>query len=184
MLEALLQPLVGARASTALDAALDADAPELHPRRRARVLLDGASLGWLGELHPDVVSALGLVGRPLWASLDVDVLQTVAARLGVPRARPLPRFPAVTRDLALVIDEAVAVGDVTSALQQAGGALLERAALFDLYRGEPVAAGQKSLAFHLVYRDPAATLTDRLVDDLHAKVQAAAERAFGAALRR
>jgi len=182
-LEAILQPLAGARPSTVLDDTLDVDAPELHPRRRACVRLADASLGWAGELHPEVVQALGLSGRPTWAVLDADRLRAEVARLGVPRARALPRFPAVTRDLSIVVDEALAVGDVEAALLRAGGALLERVALFDLYRGEPVAAGQKSLALHLVYRDPAATLTDKVVDDLHAKVQAAAETAFGAALR-
>ena len=85
--------------------------------------------------------------------------------------------------MAIEVDEAVSAGDVGAVLQQAGGALVEQVRLFDLYRGGQVAAGKKSLAFRVTYRDPEATLTDARVDEVHARVSAEAEKRFGAALR-
>jgi phenylalanyl-tRNA synthetase beta chain len=102
----------------------------------------------------------------------------------VPAISALPRFPSATRDLAVVVGEAVPAGDVGDALRAAAGHTCEAVALFDLYRGDPVPAGYKSLAFHLVYRDPEATLTDKVVDELHAKVVRAAEERFGGSVRR
>jgi phenylalanyl-tRNA synthetase beta chain len=183
-LDAIVRALCGQLPELVLDDALDRDAPELHPRRRARVLLAGRPIGSVGELHPQAVEALELTGRPLWASVLVPALADALAALGPARAETLARFPAATRDLAVVVPEAVPAGEVAAALQAAGGRLAERVSLFDLYRGEPVPAGHKSLAFHVVYRDPEATLTDKAVDAVHAGVVKAADARFGALLRR
>jgi phenylalanyl-tRNA synthetase beta chain len=96
----------------------------------------------------------------------------------------LPKFPAATRDLALVVAETLQAGDVAEVLQRVAPELMESVGLFDIYRGAPVPAGHKSLAFHVVYRDPAATLTDKRVDDIHARVIAAAEKHFAGAVRK
>jgi phenylalanyl-tRNA synthetase beta chain len=182
--EAIVRPLCGRAPDAVLDDALDHDAPELHPRRRARLRLAEQAIGWVGELHPQVAEALELLGRPIWALLDVPALANALTVVGPPNATPLPRFPAATRDLAVVVPEAVPAGEVAEALRAAAGPLAERVSLFDLYRGEPVPAGHKSLAFHVVYRDPEATLTDKAVDAAHAAVARAAEARFGASLRR
>ena len=182
--EAIVRPLCGQAPEAVLDDALDRDAPELHPRRRARILLAGQAIGCLGELHPAVVESLELIGRPIWACLSIPALTGALTAIGAPRASALPRFPAATRDLAVVVPEAVPAGEVAEALRTAAGPLAERVSLFDLYRGEPVPAGHKSLAFHVVYRDPDATLTDKAVDAAHAAVTKAAEARFGASLRK
>jgi phenylalanyl-tRNA synthetase beta chain len=161
-----------------------ADEPALHPKRSARIVLSGRPIGALGELHPDVVASLGLSGRPVFASLDVAHLEAALAVLGRPSARALPRFPSATRDVAVVVAEDVPVGDVIAALTEAAGPKAERVALFDIYRGDPVPAGHKSLALHVVYRGADATLTDREVDAAHAAVQKAAEARFSASVRR
>ena len=162
---------------------LDGDAPYLHPRRRARFAVETRAVGHLGELHPDVVAALGLEGRPVFATLDVEALRKVIAETGGLRAVALPRFPAVTRDIAVVVREAREAGEVEHALAVAGGPLVERVRLFDIYRGVPVPDGHKSLAFRVVYRDVEATLTDETVDSLHAALVRAAAIEFGAELR-
>jgi phenylalanyl-tRNA synthetase beta chain len=183
-LQAVVRSVTGRTLEARLDDTLEQDAPYLHPRRRARLVLGDRPLGQLGELHPDVVQGLELEGRPVYGVLDVAALQLAARDLGPVQARPLPRFPSSTRDLALVLEEGVQTGEVVAALRQAGGELVEAVTVFDLYRGEPVPAGHKSAAFHVVYRDPAATLTDKAVDQLHQKLTAAAERRFGATVRK
>lgn len=168
----------------ALDGAVDeGGAPFLHPRRRARVRVGGRDVGVLGEVHPDVVRAVGLVGRPLLALLDVESLFDVSEAAGVLCARPLPRFPYVTRDLALVVAESVRAGDVAAVMADAAAGLAEAVDVFDIYRGAGVPEGHKSFAFRVVYRDLAATLTDARVDRAHELVSRAARDRFGAAAR-
>jgi phenylalanyl-tRNA synthetase beta chain len=182
--EAIVHPLAGRAPETRVDTNLGVEAVALHPKRHARIDLGERAIGVLGELHPDVVQAIGLEGRPVWAMLDVGALAAAIAALGASKIHPLPRFPSATRDIAVVVDEALAAGEVAAALRGAAGPLGEAIALFDIYRGEPVPAGCKSLAFHLVYRDPETTLTDKVVDELHAKVVRAAEERFGGSIRR
>jgi phenylalanyl-tRNA synthetase beta chain len=180
----IVQSLSGHLPTTVVDDALLQDEPALHPKRSARIRLGDVAIGALGELHPDVVSDLGLSGRPVFASLDVALLEPALLALGRPKARALPRFPSATRDVAVVVAEEVPAGDVVAALLEAAGPHAERVALFDIYRGDPVPAGHKSLALHVVYRGHSATLTDKEVDTAHAAVQKAAEARFSASVRR
>ncbi|UJR79961.1 phenylalanine--tRNA ligase subunit beta [Sandaracinus amylolyticus] len=173
---------VGLVAETVRDESIAEHAPWLHPRRSARVVVGARSVGVLGEVHPDVVEAFEATGRPIFGVLDLDAIVALVKAAGPPRARPLPRFPAVVRDLAVVVPEATTAADVVDAITQAAP-LAERAELFDVYRGKPVPEGRKSLAFRIAYRDPDATLTDARVEQVHAAVvQAIADR-FGGALR-
>jgi phenylalanyl-tRNA synthetase beta chain len=183
-LESIVRAVGGGVPGVRIDDALDRDAPALHPRRRARVVLAEQAIGLVGELHPDVVTALELSGRPIWAVLDVADLAQASAAFGVAQTIPLARFPSATRDVAVVVPEAAVAGEVGDALREAAGPLAESVILFDIYRGEPVPHGTKSLAFHVVYRDPEATLTDKVVDSLHAEVLGIVERRFGGSVRR
>ena len=97
--------------------------------------------------------------------------------------KPLPRFPAVTRDLALVMDETVPVGTVLASIRKAGGALLESAEVFDVYRGAQMLAGQKSVAFSLAFRSPERTLVDEDVNAVMKKILSTCEREYGAQIR-
>jgi phenylalanyl-tRNA synthetase beta chain len=184
VVESIVRAVCGRSTETRLDPQLDADAAELHPRRRARLWLGEHVVGVIGELHPDVVAALELEGRPVWARLDINQLSEAAAALGPAEISALPRFPSATRDLAVLVPEALPAGEVEHALRTAAGLRASSVVLFDIYRGDPVPAGSKSLAFHVVYRDPEATLTDKVVDALHAKVVAVAEQRFGGSVRR
>jgi phenylalanyl-tRNA synthetase beta chain len=130
-----------------------------------------------------VLDDLELTGPVLYAELDVARLFEHGRGHLPPQVRALPRFPAATRDLALVVGEQVQAAAVAYALQEAGGALVEDVELFDLYRSEQLGAGLKSLAFRVRYRDPDTTLTDARVEEAHRRVLAAAERAFGAQIR-
>lgn len=182
-LQALIQPVTRRSFEASIDATLAEDAPFLHPRRSARLTIDGRSIGVLGDLHPDVLDALELLGPVVYAELDVGVLFSVSRGEQPPHVRPNPRFPASARDLAIVVDEGSEAGSVAEVLRSAGGALLEAVELFDLYRGGQLPAGKKSLAFRLTYRDPEATLTDQRVEEAHAKVVAEARARFQADLR-
>ncbi len=184
VLEALLGPLTRRSFEAVVDAGLLGEQyPQLHPRRSALLSIDGRAIGALGELHPDVLEALELSGPVIFADLDVSSLFAVSRGDQPPHVRAIPRFPASARDIAIVVDEANEAGAVAKVLREAGGALMEDVELFDLYRGGQLAAGKKSLAFRVTYRDPEATLTDQRVDDAHAKVVAEARMRFQADLR-
>src|SRR5947209_2341703 len=126
-----------------------------HPGRCAAVVLDGRQLGYLGEVHPTVTQGLA----PRLVAFEVDV-EPVLAAARVPRAHPLPKFPAVERDLAVVVEESIAAGAILLTIKESGGELLEQARAFDEYRGSQVAEGHKSTAFTLTFRSPGRTLTD------------------------
>jgi phenylalanyl-tRNA synthetase beta chain len=177
------------RSVTAVPQPADARSPLFHPRAAAHLVCEGTIVGSFGMLHPEVDATLDLGGPCALIELDLDPM----ARLGVQarRYRPIPSLPAATRDLAVVVHEDVPCGDVERAIAEVGGNLVEDVAVFDLFRGGSVPADHRSLAFHVVYRDPLAatapdkarTLTDAEVDERHAAVEKALKERFGATLR-
>jgi phenylalanyl-tRNA synthetase beta chain len=153
-----------------------------HPGRCARLeLADGTLVGHAGELHPKVVAALGLPPRTCAGELDVDVI-TAAGEVRV-QARELSTYPVAQSDVALVVDEQVAAAALESALRQGAGELLESVSLMDIYRGDQVGPGHKSLAYRLVFRAPERTLTTKEVNGLRDAAIAAAAAAVGAVQR-
>ncbi len=183
VLERVFDALFQRRIELKFGDALDQTAPELHPKRRAELWFEGEQVGALGELHPEVAEELQLEGRPVFAKIDVDKLVGLSQRLPVLQAAEPPRFPAVSRDLALLVDDDVVAEEVSQALADAGAGLVEAVELFDLYRGTQLPEGKKSLAFRLRYRSSEDTLTDKKVDKVHTKVQKAAVSRFGAQVR-
>lgn len=157
--------------------------PHLHPRRAAKVYADDVFLGHLGELHPELCEDFDLGGRGIYAELEVDALFAAKVSRGAPKASALPRFPGSSRDVALLVDEAHEAGAVAKALLEGGAPLAEDVELFDLYRGENIPSGKKSLAFRVFYRDPEATLTDAKVEKAHERACARAVAEFGAQVR-
>ncbi len=151
-----------------------------HPGRCAAVTLDGRQLGYLGELHPSVVSSVKLEGRLVAFEIDVEPV-LAAARL--PKAQPLPRFPAVERDLAVVVEEHVAAGTLLASIIEAAGDLLETARAFDEYHGAQVPEGSKSIAFTLTFRSPERTLTDAEVEKVMAEIKPTLEKRHQAGFR-
>ncbi|MCC7540428.1 MAG: phenylalanine--tRNA ligase subunit beta, partial [Deltaproteobacteria bacterium] len=183
VLESILRALLRTSVEAVRDAGLESDAPWLHPRRGARIVVDGEALGAFGELHPDIVEAFGLVAAPVVGELDVERLVARAAVVADPKVHALPRFPPVTRDAAFVVDERVRARDVEQLVSAEAGELLERVELFDLYRGAPVPDGKKSLAFRLVFRASDRTLTDAEVDVAHRRVVEQVGARLGGLLR-
>jgi phenylalanyl-tRNA synthetase beta chain len=137
-------------------------------------------LGVLGELRPDIGERLGLEGEIFGVNLNFAALAQASIP---PRFTPLPRYPAVYRDIALMLPESVPAARVTEALYSHGRPWLVEAVLFDVYVGDPVPPGKRSLAFRLSYRDPERTLTDDLVNTHHQAMVAALEKNLGAELR-
>ncbi len=130
-----------------------------HPGRCGEILLDGVGVGFAGELHPAVCAAYGVPKRTAYAEVDLDAL--VASVPPVVAAPDFSVLPVAKEDVALVVDESVAAADVAAALRSGAGPLLESLRLFDVYRGEPVPPGRKSLAFALRFRAPDRTLTEQ-----------------------
>ncbi len=153
----------------------------LHPRAAAIIFVGDESVGTAGLLHPDVADAFDL-GADVWvAEIDLSAFDLEAA-LRV-RYAPIPRFPASSRDLSVVVSEATRAGDVGVAIMEAARGLAERVEVFDLFKGGALSQGQVSLAFHVVYRAGDRTLTDAEVDTQHAQVVSKVSERFGASLR-
>ena len=136
----------------------DTKNPSYHPGRCADIIIDGKKLGVIGQIHPLVVEGYGIDGEVYVAELDFTGLQAALAPERV--FHSLPKFPTVSRDLALVCDEAMTVGMLEACIKKAGGKLLRSIQLFDIYRGPGIAPGKKSVAFSLELRADDRTLTD------------------------
>ncbi|BBE22385.1 phenylalanine--tRNA ligase beta subunit [Arthrobacter sp. MN05-02] len=153
-----------------------------HPGRTAEFSLrSGEVLGYAGELHPKLIAAQDLPARTVALEIDADLLFDAAADVIV--ARPLSTYPPATQDVALVVESGVVAGDVLETLREGAGELLEDVGLFDVYTGQGIGEGRKSLAFALRFRAPDRTLTaDEASAARDAAVALAAER-FGAVQR-
>ena len=139
-----------------------------HPGRCADIYLGDEKLGVIGELHPTVLGNYGVKPRVVAAELNMDVL--FAHRGGTALFQPLPKHPATARDLALVADLSMPAAQIAQCIEKAAGKLLESLTLFDVYTGEHMAQGKKSLAYNLVLRAPDRTLTDEETENIVQKV--------------
>lgn len=155
--------------------------PFLHPGKSARVLLEGRTLGVVGALHPEVEASLDLGEGAWFFELDLDRLVAEAGRQ--PLFRGLPRFPAVTRDLAIVVPADFPAATVLRVVREMAHPLIESVELFDEYRGDPVPPDRKSLAYSIAYRATDRTLTDEEVNRLHDEIVAVILDRSGAELR-
>ena len=152
-----------------------------HPGRCAQIFAEGAAIGWAGELAPAVCAAFDLPARSVAFEFDADAL-CAAARPGGFDVRPILTPPAAKEDIALVVDADVTAGELEDVVREAASPLLEDLRLFDVYTGEQVAEGRKSLAFALRLRGEA-TLTAEETARVRKRVLKAARKAFGAELR-
>lgn len=153
--------------------------PALHPGQSARIYLGETPLGWLGMLHPRLEQRLDF-GQQLFL---VELDQALLLNRAVPRFSPLSRFPAVRRDLALLVDDGLPVAELLAEARRQGGSLLQEVVIFDVYRGAGVEAGKKSVALGLVWQDEAETLVDARVDEAVGRVLASLAERCGARLR-
>jgi phenylalanyl-tRNA synthetase beta chain len=157
-------------------------ATTLHPGRSAQLSVGERKIGEFGELHPKVAEAFNLYGRQvLAAELDLEALRgALPARY---LYQPVPRFPAALRDVAVIVEESMPAERVAAEIRAAGGALLREVRLFDLYRGESIPAGHKSLAYALTYQADDRTLTDNEVKKTHEKVMGRLKHVLKAQIR-
>lgn len=153
-----------------------------HPRRSAALRQGPHILARLGELHPEHLEIFDIRERVCALEMPLAPLAERARRARA-RHRDFSRHPAIERDLALVVDETVAAGDLLATIREAGGELLESVRLFDLYRGDKIETGKKSLAHALVFRAPDRTLREEEVQEILDRILAAARARHGATLR-
>ena len=152
--------------------------PALHPGRTARILRNGISAGWIGELHPRLVRELGFVSAPVIFELEASALSvTYAPYLEV------SRFPQVRRDLAVLVDESVSAEQLRAQVKAAASSLLREVVVFDVYRGPGIESGRKSIALGLILQDKERTLTDEDTDRVIASVRKALSQGLGAGFR-
>lgn len=164
-------------------------ASHLHPRGAGAISIAGTEVGSFGPIHPDVGDHFDIEQACMIVEIDLHALTELGQRTS--QYRPIPVLPAVARDLAFVVPDDVAAGELADAIHQAGGELCESVSLFDRYAGKGVPDGQQSLAFHLVFRDPKAatapdaarTLTDQEVDKLADVIVGMAKERYAASVR-
>ncbi len=153
--------------------------PALHPGRSARVLVGGRVAGWLGELHPRLTREFDLPRAPIIFELDADAL----TQRPIPVARTVSKLPVVRRDIAVVVDEALPADKVLAALNATKPPQVEQISLFDVYKGQGVEQGKKSLAILVLIQDTARTLTDAEIDATVAVLVRVLQDRFGGTLR-
>ena len=173
---------IGISPRVAFKAIEQADAPFLHPGRGAIIALDNSPIGLIGELHPAEAMRLDL-NEPC-AVYELDLSSLIAYGFSPRKTfQPPPKFPAIRRDLALVLDRNFPADMVIRTVRECGASLLESVEVFDVYEGTAVAAGKKSVALACRYRAKDRTLTDEEVNRIHAVLVEQARMRLGAELR-
>ena len=155
--------------------------PYLHPGRQALVKANNVECAVFGELHPTVANSYGIDTKVYIAEIKLDVLLGINKRKTV--YKPLPKFPAVERDFAMLCDSDIPVGNLEKAISQGAGRLLEKIELFDIYQGAQIPEGKKSVAFSVYLRSADSTLTDKEIEDVSGKIIKKLE-SIGAELRK
>jgi phenylalanyl-tRNA synthetase beta chain len=156
--------------------------PSFHPGKCARVLVGKKQIGIMGELHPQVVANYDMLETPLLAAeFNLEaIIESVPALFEV---SSIPTQPPILEDIALIVDENVPAADVENLIRQTGGRTVTDVHLFDVYRGDQIGAGKKSLAYSLTYQNPERTLTDKDAAKLRNKIVKRLARELGAQLR-
>lgn len=176
VLEGLLQKLGVSKSIEFTRGTMDG----MHPGRTAEILFNGESIGFAGQVHPQVQNELDLKETYVF---ELDLSKLLATEVNELQYTTIPRFPSVTRDIALVVDATILAGDIQNIIVEAGGSLLKEVQVFDLYEGDKMEEGKKSIAYSLKYFDPEQTLTDEMITKSHDKVLEAVKEKAGAVLR-
>ena len=152
-----------------------------HPGKTAKLVIGKNVAGTLGEVHLEVCENYGLDIPCFVVQLDLDALYESSNM--DKKYKPLPKFPAVTRDIALLVEDAILVQEIDETIRKAGGNIVEKVELFDIYKGKQIPEGKKSIAYAIAYRDENKTLTDNEVNKVHEKILRSLEYKLGATLR-
>ena len=157
--------------------------PSYHPGRCATVSIAGKEIGVIGQIHPTVASKYGFGKKAAVYAAQIDFDTLFEFVPGDPAYKPLPKFPASTRDFSFVCDDALEVGSIEAVMRDAKVKMLEDVRLFDIYRGEQVGEGKKSVSFRISLRQPDRTITDEEADKAVAKLLRAIEEKLGIKVR-
>ncbi|MGH4124867.1 MAG: phenylalanine--tRNA ligase subunit beta [Clostridium sp.] len=159
----------------------ESENPTYHPGKTSNLYVKRELVGVVGEIHPSVSENYEVEQRCYIAELNLDMLYKYADLNK--KYNALPKFPAVTRDIALIVDAEVLVQDIEDIIVKQGGNILESTKLFDVYKGKQIAEGKKSIAYAIIYRRVDKTLTDEEVNKVHEKILRTLEHKLGAQLR-
>ncbi|PKM56213.1 MAG: phenylalanine--tRNA ligase subunit beta [Firmicutes bacterium HGW-Firmicutes-5] len=158
------------------------DVSYLHPGRKAKVLLKNKDIGYIGEVHPDVLDAYDIHDKAYIAVIDMKDLIDEATLDH--KYTPVPRYPAVNRDLAMLVKEEILVGTIEEVIRRYSGKILEKLELFDVYKGKQIEAGYKSVAYALSFRAADHTLQEKEISKTMEKILKGLENELGATLRK
>lgn len=147
---------------------LERECPAFHPGRTAKILLNGQKIGTIGEIHPEVIEKFEGPERTYLGVVEVEPLVESASLTA--KYKPLPKFPAVTRDIAMLVKDEVTVKQIEDIIKQRAGKILEEIKLFDVYKGKQVPEGMKSVAYSITFRAEDRTLTDEDVNKAMSKI--------------
>ncbi len=153
----------------------------MHPGRTAEIYINGENAGYVGEIHPTVADNYSIETRVYFAVVDFETLVNNACL--VAEYKPLPKYPAITRDISMVINDNVFVKDIEKSIKENGGNLIESVKLFDVYQGSQIDKGFKSVSYSITFRAADRTLVDDDVNPAMKKILASLEKDFGANLR-
>jgi phenylalanyl-tRNA synthetase beta chain len=144
--------------------------PFLHPGKSADIYINGKKAGFTGELSPDILQALDVKTRKSLNLCELDMDLLLSSARGAVTYSQIPRYPAIERDISLVVDEAVQAADIAALIRSYPEEFIENVSVFDTFTGKNIPAGKKSLAFSMRYRSPERTLTDEEVEKIHQKI--------------
>lgn len=151
----------------------------LHPGRSCSLMRDGKLIGYLGEVHPQILNHFDIRQSVIVCELDLEAIKQIS----VPHYETFSRFPSVRRDLAIVVDEATSAAAISALVKQQAGSQLQDVMIFDVYQGKNIELGKKSIALGLTFQDPSRTLVDEEINAIIHGVVIALERELKATLR-
>ncbi len=154
----------------------------MHPGRCANIMYDGEKIGQIGEVHPVVANNYSITKRSYIGEINITKIYDIAILERV--YKPLPKFPASKRDIAMLVKDDVLVMDIENAIKEKGGKILESIQLFDIYKGDQIEEGYKSIAYNLVFRDSEKTLTDSEINEVMERILKNLKNKVSAELRK
>jgi len=151
----------------------------MHPGRTARLVIEGETVGYLGEIHPGLLGKLDISGPVILFEIQLNALKSQK----IPVFQPIERYPSVRRDIAIVLDQDISAADITTIIAKQGGNLLRTSRIFDIYTGQGIDSNKKSFALSLTFRESSRTLEEQEVNGLVGLIVAQLEAELGAKLR-
>src|SRR5699024_8420634 len=154
--------------------------PDMHPGRCATILINHRVVGFLGQVHPTFEKSMDLKETYVF---DIDMEAVLTDYTNAPGYRPIPRYPSVARDIAFIVDEDIQAGDIEETIAETGSPLVKNVQVFDVYKGENLPEGKKSIAYSLHYQDPEKTLKDDEVEQSYQRIVSTVNEKFNAYVR-